>query len=147
MAGQQGATRRAQEGIAQAGARGGVDQNIINRLMSQIGTEGSARATGIGPQVAGSLALSNILNSLRGGAAGGNVIGRGISGAAQGFRTATPSRAAQSLGSNLANLAGFAGAGGFNDVGSLFSSPGFSGGAAAAPIGGVGSQFPTLTAG
>lgn len=146
VAGQQGATRQAQQQISGAAGRGNIDQNVLNRLLTQVGTAGRSRANAIGPGIAAPLALGNISNALNLGRAGGQAIRQGAGAAASGFRQAIPNQAQQNLGSNLANLALFAGQGGFGDIGSLFRGSTVGGGGGA-PIGGTGSQFPTLTRG
>lgn len=148
VAGQQRATRNAQQQISSAAGRGGLDTNVLNRLLTQIGTAGGARAGAIGPAIAAPLVLGNIQNTLSAGRAGGQAIQQGIGAAAGGFRQALPNAARQSLGRNLANVGTFAAGGGFGDLSSLFRNAGTGGGGAGgAPIGGTGSRFPTLTAG
>lgn len=147
VAGQQAATRSAQRDISSAAGRGGVDANVLNRLLAQVGTSGAARAGGIGPAIAAPLALGNISNTLSLGQAGGRAIGQGLATAAGGFRQAIPNAARANLGRNLANLGTFAAGGGFGDISSLFRGGVSGGGTVGGPIGGAGSRFPTLTAG
>lgn len=135
VAGQEAATRGAQRDISSAAGRGGIDTNILNRLLSQVGTAGASRAGATGPAIASPLVLGNVANTLSAGRAGGQAIGQGLAGAAGGFRSATPNQARQDLGRNLANLGLFTAGGGFGDISSLFRSSGFAGAGAGSGLG------------